>query len=110
MVTDCMNMHAVSHNFEPGEAAVRAVVAGCDLVLVDQWELAYEALLHAILEDSCEAVRCARRRNGVRTLKRDIRSQAETAGTNRYLGKAKESVGTHDMPMLLGDRAKPRSP
>ncbi len=51
VVTDCMNMYAVSKNFDPAEAVVEAVLAGCDLILTDQWELAYEAILHALLED-----------------------------------------------------------
>jgi beta-N-acetylhexosaminidase len=50
VVTDCMNMHAISHNFEAGEAAVQAVLAGCDLILTDQWDLTLQALVRAALE------------------------------------------------------------
>ncbi len=50
VVTDCMNMYAIAHNFEPQEAAVQAVLAGCDLVLTDQWGLVYEGLMRATLD------------------------------------------------------------
>jgi beta-N-acetylhexosaminidase len=50
VVTDCMNMHAIAHNFEPQEAAVLAVLAGCDLVMTDQWGLVYEGLMRATLD------------------------------------------------------------
>lgn len=45
IVTDHMEMHAITHSFEAGEAAVRAVEAGCDLVLVNDLERSFEALL-----------------------------------------------------------------
>jgi beta-N-acetylhexosaminidase len=50
VVTDCMNMHAIAHNFEPQDAAVRAVLAGCDLVMTDQWDLIYDGLMRAALD------------------------------------------------------------
>jgi beta-N-acetylhexosaminidase len=65
VVTDCMNMYAIEHNFHPGEAAVRAVQAGCDLVLTDQWSMAYETLCRAVrdgrlsesrVREACERV------------------------------------------------------
>ena len=94
MVTDCMNMHAVSHNFELGEAAVRAVLAGCDLVLTHQWDLAYEALLHAILEDQLrgsQAREAAERVHGVKA--RIFGPRLESPPTIN-ISKAKTSVGT----------------
>ena len=48
VVTDCMNMHAVAHNFETRESTVLTVLAGCDLVLTHQWDLAHEALRSAL--------------------------------------------------------------
>ena len=48
VVTDCMNMHAVARNFNPGDSTVKAVSAGCDLVLTDQWDAAYDALIAAL--------------------------------------------------------------
>jgi beta-N-acetylhexosaminidase len=50
VVTDCMNMHAITNNFDAAEAAVQAVLAGCDLVLTDQWSLTLQALVRAALE------------------------------------------------------------
>lgn len=50
VVTDCMNMYAIAHNFEPREAVVQAVLAGCDLVLTDRWDVAFEALMRAAIE------------------------------------------------------------
>ena len=32
VVTDCMNMHAIAHNFEVHDSALRTVLAGCDLL------------------------------------------------------------------------------
>ena len=48
VVTDCMNMHAVAHTFEARESTVLTVLAGCDLVLTHQWDLAHEALRSAL--------------------------------------------------------------
>jgi beta-N-acetylhexosaminidase len=50
VVTDCMNMHAITSNFEPRDAAVQAVLAGCDLIMTDQWDLVYEGLMRAALD------------------------------------------------------------
>ncbi len=50
LVTDCMNMHAVTHNFETRTAAVDSVLAGNDLVLTDRWEASHEALVRAVIE------------------------------------------------------------
>lgn len=48
VVTDCMNMHAVAHNFDVRESAVQTVLAGCDLILTEQWNLVHEALTAAL--------------------------------------------------------------
>jgi beta-N-acetylhexosaminidase len=50
IVTDCMNMHAIANNFDGRDAAIRAVRAGCDLVLTDDWEGAYEAVSEALAD------------------------------------------------------------
>lgn len=94
MVTDCMNMHAVSHNFEPGDAAVRAVLAGCDLVLTDQWDLAYEALLHAILEDQLRGSQVREGADRVRRVKTRIFGPTLARPGPIDLDSAKQSVGT----------------
>ena len=72
VVTDCMNMHAITHNFDTRAAGVRSVLAGCDLVLTHKWDLTYEALVTAArdghLSDSHLREAAAR----VRTVKADI--------------------------------------
>lgn len=49
IVSDDLDMHAISQNFDAGEAAVAAVEAGCDALLlcrdVDTQDRAYEALV-----------------------------------------------------------------
>ncbi|HEV3312904.1 MAG TPA: glycoside hydrolase family 3 protein [Chloroflexota bacterium] len=72
VVTDCMNMHAIAHNFDAAEATTRAVLAGCDLILTDRWDLAYEALLHALLEDEIRGSRIREAAERVRTVKARI--------------------------------------
>jgi beta-N-acetylhexosaminidase len=50
VVTDCMNMHAIAHNFEPRVSHVRAIDAGVDLLLTHMWDLAYNAIKEAVRE------------------------------------------------------------
>jgi beta-N-acetylhexosaminidase len=72
VVTDCMNMHAITHNYDAGEATAEAVRAGCDLILTDRWDVAYEALLHALLEDQLRGSRIREAAERVRTVKMQI--------------------------------------
>ena len=72
VVTDCMNMYAILHNFDAGEATAQAMLAGCDLILTDRWDLAYEALLHALLEDQIRGSRIREAADRVRTVKSQI--------------------------------------
>ena len=78
VVTDCMNMHAISNNFPTGDAAADAVKAGCDLILTDRWDMAYEALLHAILEDELRGSRIREAADRVRVVKSQIFGPALT--------------------------------
>jgi beta-N-acetylhexosaminidase len=60
--TDDMDMKAISLRFEPGDAAVRAVNAGCDAVLqcggdVDRLAAVLEGLVRAMEDDSLPATR-----------------------------------------------------
>ena len=49
LITDALSMGAITQRFSPGEAAVLAVLAGNDLLLVsDHLEEAYEAVLRAV--------------------------------------------------------------
>ncbi|MEW6723308.1 MAG: glycoside hydrolase family 3 protein [Bacillota bacterium] len=54
ILTDCMEMKAISDNYGPGEAAVMAIEAGADLVLISHtWErqlAAIEAVVQAVEE------------------------------------------------------------
>ena len=72
VVTDCMNMHSITHNFDARQAAVDAVLAGCDLILTDQWESAYEALVRAMLESELSERRLREAAERVRAVKTRI--------------------------------------
>ncbi|MCI5620364.1 MAG: glycoside hydrolase family 3 protein [Lachnospiraceae bacterium] len=49
VITDGMGMGAIADNYESGEAAVLAVQAGCDMLLVtNDFVVAYEAVLAAV--------------------------------------------------------------
>lgn len=49
IITDSMNMGAVSEHYSPGDAAVMAVQAGCDMLLMsDSFEPSYSAVLDAV--------------------------------------------------------------
>ena len=51
VITDAMNMGAITEGYGPGEAAVAALLAGCDILLMpDDLPEAFEAVL-AALED-----------------------------------------------------------
>jgi beta-N-acetylhexosaminidase len=72
VVTDCMNMHSIAKNFDAGEAAIRAVDAGCDLVLTDQWDLTYEAITRAERDGRVPSSRIQEAAERVRRVKSDI--------------------------------------
>ena len=49
VITDAMNMGAVAKNFSPAEAAVKAVRAGVDIILMpEDFEQAYAGILNAV--------------------------------------------------------------
>lgn len=49
VITDAMNMGAVAQRYEAGEAAVSAIEAGVDLVLMpEEFERAYQAVIEAV--------------------------------------------------------------
>lgn len=72
MVTDCMNMYSIAHNFDAGESTVRCVQAGCDLVLTDQWDTAYEALSRAVRDNRISEGRVREACERVRAIKAEI--------------------------------------
>lgn len=51
IITDSLNMGAVSEHYSPQEAAVMAVQAGCDMLLMsDYFEPSYSAVLDAVAD------------------------------------------------------------
>ena len=49
VVTDALNMGAIANHYTPGEAAVNAISAGCDILLMpSDPQLAYETVLDAV--------------------------------------------------------------
>lgn len=49
IITDAMNMSAISEYYEAGEAAVMALRAGCDMILMpEDFEAAYNAVMEAV--------------------------------------------------------------
>jgi beta-N-acetylhexosaminidase len=51
VITDALNMGAVANNYTSGEAAVRAIQAGCDMLLcVSDVQSAVDALLQAVAD------------------------------------------------------------
>ncbi len=49
IITDAMNMGAITRYYEPGEAAVLALEAGVDMILMpEDFRVAYEAVLEAV--------------------------------------------------------------
>jgi len=53
IITDAMNMSAITGTYGADEAAVMAIQAGCDMILMpNSLEKAYEGLEHAVLNDT----------------------------------------------------------
>lgn len=53
IITDSLSMGAISNHYEAGEAAVMAVNAGCDMLLMpSDFETAYKAVLNAVKDET----------------------------------------------------------
>lgn len=51
VITDAMNMSAISNYYESDQAAITALKAGCDMILMpDDFEQAYQGVLQAVKE------------------------------------------------------------
>lgn len=51
IITDSLKMGAIVHNFTAADAAVKAILAGCDMLLMpNSLEVAYEGLVNAVLD------------------------------------------------------------
>lgn len=94
VVSDCMNMHAITHNFDPRDAVVRAVAAGCDLVLTDDWAGAYDALDRAVRGGRIPWERIDQAAPRVRRLKARIFGDALAPPAPVSPEEAQVSVGT----------------
>lgn len=93
-VTDCMNMHAVAHNFESRESTVLAVLAGCDLLLTHQWDLAHDTLHHAPRDGRLPEARLREAAGRVLDLKGRIFGPDLAAPAPIDPARASASVGT----------------
>jgi beta-N-acetylhexosaminidase len=94
VVTDCMNMHSVAHRYTASESTVLSVLAGCDLVLTDQWETAYDALGAALHEGRLAEARVAEAEGRVQALKVRIFGAELAKPPSIDPGQARAAVGT----------------
>lgn len=121
VVTDCMNMRSIAHNFEPREAAVRAMLAGCDLILTHQWNQVYEALMQAVLEGELPEARLREAAERVRRVKErifgpnlerpqpiDPASAKAAVGTPAH-AEAAERIATASITLVEGKLSPPSS-
>ncbi|MDB5056653.1 MAG: beta-glucosidase [Chloroflexi bacterium] len=94
VVTDCMNMYSIAHNFEPRESHVQAVAAGCDLLLTHVWDLAFDALKTAVREGTLaeEQIACAAQR--VRKIKVQIFGESMSRPASLDLQTVSAAVGS----------------
>lgn len=92
--TDAMDMHAISKNFGEGDAAVRSVEAGADIVLFANAEAAFPALKAAVnsgripvsrIEESVRRILRAKARLGLHRYKpSDLDSLSTTVGSEEH--------------------------
>lgn len=73
IVTDSLSMQAITDRYSPGEAAVLALQAGCDLLLMpDGLAEAYEAVLDAVADGSLTEARIDESVHRILTMKREF--------------------------------------
>jgi beta-N-acetylhexosaminidase len=96
VVTDCMNMQAVTRPFDRREAAVRSVEAGCDLILTDDWTGAFEAIRRAVRAGHIFERRLIEATDRVRRVKQDVFGPDLTHPQALSPEHAQVSVGTPD--------------
>jgi beta-N-acetylhexosaminidase len=108
VLSDDMDMKAILRRFEPGDAAVRAVAAGCDGILqcggdLDRVHAALEGLVHAIEGETLSAARVddALGRHAAlkaRYLSEDARRSAPSAPTLReVIGSSEHALVAEQM-------------
>lgn len=96
LVTDCMNMDAVAQNFDSRTAAVRSLLAGCDLILTHQWESTHEALVRAVLDGEIPESRLHEAAERVRRIKRQVFGRNLEIPPSADVDTARASVSTRD--------------
>ena len=92
VVTDCMNMYAIAHNFDPRESHVRAIGAGVDLLLTHVWELAHDAISAAVREGSLPERRIQEAAERVLAAKVRIFGESLNRPASRDLGKLRGEI------------------
>lgn len=92
ILTDCMEMKAVSDRFEAGEAAVRAVRAGADLVLVSHSFVRQVESLKAL----CDAAKVGELQMDRidQSVRRVLKEKLWLAGIEPFRGRVKRRVGS----------------
>jgi beta-N-acetylhexosaminidase len=78
VITDSFQMGSITENYEQGDAAVQAVQAGCDMILMPkQYDACYQAVLDAVesgqiseaqLDAACHRILSAKLKRGILTL------------------------------------------
>ncbi len=100
ILTDCLEMHAIARGIGVAEAAVRAIIAGADLVLVSHtWEVQREAIAavrEAIASGRIPAERVAESLERVQGARRAIGRRPspplEVLGCPEHLGLARRAA------------------
>lgn len=73
VVTDAMNMGAVAENYEPAEAAVKALQAGVDLILMpEDFRAAYQGVMDAVEDGTLSKKRIDRSLRRILRLKLEM--------------------------------------
>ena len=73
VVTDAMNMGAVAENYEPAEAAVKALQAGVDLILMpEDFRAAYQGVMDAVEDGTLSKKRIDRSLGRILRLKLEM--------------------------------------
>ncbi len=78
VITDSFQMNSIADNYEQGEAAVLAIQAGCDMILMPkEYEACYQAVLDAVqegrlsetqIDEACRHILTAKVKRGILTL------------------------------------------
>lgn len=78
VITDSFQMASIADNYEQGEAAVLAIQAGCDMILMPvEYDACYQAVLEAVrdgriseaqIDEACRRILKAKLKRGILTL------------------------------------------